>query len=152
MWSVFSRRCQDLPEGGGNLLVCYDDNGSPVGTLTLMLREKGGMRYLSHDNLAISNSCKRQGIATLLFKEMLKIAKEMDVDFISSATATTAHSLLMYHLKRGFKIRQKSYGHSYNSYNFILPIKKFKWLKIEPLRLCLYAMLTMKNKIKTVIK
>lgn len=138
--------------GGGYLLVCYDDNNVPVGTLTLIPRTKGKMKYLSHDNLAILNKCKGQGIATKLFNRMMEIAKELDVDFISSATATTAHSSVMYHLKRGFKIRQKSFGHSYNAYNFILPIKRLNWLKVEPLRLCLYAILTFKNKIKTIIK
>lgn len=135
----------------GILLVCYDDYNIPVGTLTLIPRVKGEMSYLSHDNLAISNDCKGQGIATKLFYKMMEIAKDMDVDFISSTTATTARSSVIYHQKRGFKIRQKSFGHSYNAYNFILPIKRFNWLKVEPLRLCIYAIFTLKNMIKKTI-
>ena len=47
-----------LLTGGGYLLLAINENEQIVGTVSLIERNKGGFRYISHDNLAVSSLCK----------------------------------------------------------------------------------------------
>lgn len=127
--------------GCGYLLVA-EKNGQTIGTVSYIERSKSGYKYASHDNLAVLSSCKGQGVARALFGEFLRIAKENDLDFITSCTATEADSSVRYHLKMGFVIWGKSYSKRYNSFSFIYPLKKFRLLRFEPFRWVVYAIKT----------
>ena len=56
-----------LLTGGGYLLLAINENEQIVGTVSLIERHKGGFRYVSHDNLAVSSLCKGKGVASNLF-------------------------------------------------------------------------------------
>ena len=42
----------------GYLLLAINENEQIVGTVSLIEHNKGGFRYVSHDNLAVSSLCK----------------------------------------------------------------------------------------------
>lgn len=99
-----------LARGGGRILIAYDDNEVAIGMVCLLEHRKHRYRYASHDNLAVLNKYKRRGVASRLFMEALKVAREEGYDFITSFTATTAATSVAYHQKSGFVIYQKSFG------------------------------------------
>ena len=132
----------------GFLLLAINDTGIAVGTVSLIEHNKGKFIYISHDNLAIASNCKGRGIASILFKEVLNIAEYQGYDFITSFTATIAKSSLAYHEKMGFIIYEKSFGKDYDSYSFIYPLKRFKFMRFKPFRLFVYTLLTLFHKIK----
>lgn len=134
-------------------MICvYNDEMQMVATLTLLIRNKGNFRYASHDNLAVASKYKGQGIASFVFDEALRISKEQNLAFLSSSTATNAGSSVAYLKKKGFLIYQKSFGKGYNSYNYILPLQRFKVLRCGLVRLPIYIVLSLKNKIRYLIK
>lgn len=133
---------------GGFLLLAVDENDKTVGTVSLLNHNKANFRYISHDNLAVSSHCKGKGVASRLFQEVLAVAKQEGYDFITSFTATTAQSSIGYHLKQGFIIYEKSYGKDYNSYSFIYPLKKMRFMRCKLLSRALYMLLTAKNRIR----
>lgn len=51
----------------GLVLLAINENVQIVGTVSLIEHNKGGFRYVSHDNLAVSSLCKGKGVATNLF-------------------------------------------------------------------------------------
>jgi L-amino acid N-acyltransferase YncA len=126
--------------GGGYLLIATENN-TIVGTVSLIERQKGKFHYASHDNLAISNKMKGKGVARIIFEEALRISKENDYDFLVSFTATNALSSVKYHKRVGFIIYAKSYGDKYNSYSFIYPIRRLKFLRFSLINRPIYAML-----------
>lgn len=132
----------------GFLLLAINDTGITVGTVSLIEHNKGKFIYISHDNLAIASNCKGRGIASILFKEVLNIAEYQGYDFITSFTATIAKSSLAYHEKMGFIIYEKSFGKDYDSYSFIYPLKRFKFMRFKPFSLFVYTLLTLFHKIK----
>lgn len=137
---------------GGYLVCIYDTDNRLIASVTILTRAKGNMKYAAHDNLAVASWCKGQGLSSVVFNEALSLAKELDLDFLSSSTATGATSSVVYHRKKGFLIYQKSYGSGYNSYNYILPLKRMKFLKYCLVRVPLYLLLTVKNKVKFMMK
>lgn len=133
----------------GDRLICvYDDDNQIVATVSMLNRRKRHMKYAAHDNLAVASSCKGQGLASVVFKEVMALAKELELDFLSSSTATTATSSVSYHKKKGFLIYQKSFGIGYDSYNYILPLRSMKYLKCNLIRIPLYLLFTAKNKLR----
>ena len=130
-----------IGSGGGYLLTANKDD-KIIGTVFFIKRKKGCFKYANHDHLGVANSYKGHGVARALFSEFLRIAKENDLDFITSVTATKAESSVHYHLKMGFVIWGKSYSKGYNSYSFIYPLKKFGILRYEPFRSIAYAIKT----------
>lgn len=136
---------------GGYLLVAEED-GSLVGTVSLINRRKGKYRYASHDNLAVLSSCKGKGVASALFAEVLRIVNKDNLDFITSYTATNAVSSVLFHKKMGFLIWGKNYGNEYNSYSFIYPLNSFKLLRNKPIRITIYWVKTSIGYIKKKIK
>lgn len=138
--------------GKGGYLLVAEEEGELVGTVSLINRRKGKYRYASHDNLAVLSVCKGKGVASALFAEVLRIAKNDNLDFITSYTATNAESSVRYHLKMGFVIWGKAYGKGYNSYSFIYPIKKFQLLRIAPFRWIVFAVKTGLGIIKKMVK
>ena len=126
---------------GGYLLLAINENEQIVGTVSLIERHKGGFRYVSHDNLAVSSLCKGKGVASNLFIEVLNVTRREGYDFIVSFTATTAESSVRYHLKNGFVIYEKTPGKGYDSYSFIYPLKRLGFMRIKPLNKMIYIIL-----------
>lgn len=131
----------EFVNGGGYLLLAINENEQIVGTVSLIERNKGGFRYVSHDNLAVSSLCKGKGVASNLFLEVLNVTRREGYDFITSFTATTAESSVRYHLKNGFVIYEKTPGKGYDSYSFIYPLKRFGFMRIKPLNKIIYIIL-----------
>lgn len=74
------------------------------GTVTLSLRkDKKGVIYGYHENLAINPVAKGQGVASLLQKACIEIIKDNGGEYEMSDTATKAVSSVQWHLKNGFK-------------------------------------------------
>lgn len=137
---------------GGYLLLAINENEQIVGTVSLIERNKGGFRYVSHDNLAVSSLSKGKGVASSLFQEVLNVARREGYDFITSFTATTADSSVRYHLKNGFVIYEMTSGKGYDSYSFIYPLRRFGFMRIKPLSKMIYVMLTFKRRIKNLLR
>ena len=138
--------------GKGGYLLVAEEEGSFVGTVSLINRGKGKYKYASHDNLAVLSLCKGKGVASALFAEVLKIAKKDKLDFITSYTATNAVSSVLFHKKMGFLIWGKNYGNEYNSYSFIYPLNSFKLLRNKPIRIAIYWVKTSIGYIKKKVK
>lgn len=136
----------------GYLFLALDESNKIVGTVSLIERFKGSFKYASHDNLAISSVNKGKGIASRLFREVLLVANLARYDFLTSFTATTADSSVLFHKKNGFVIYEKSYGSSYDSYSFIYPLKKMRFMRFIVFNKIIYVILTLRNKIKTIFK
>lgn len=137
----------------GEFLIClYNDNCQLLATVSLIIRSKGHTKYAAHDNLAVASWCKGTGLASIVFNEVLSLANELELDFLSSSTATNAASSVAYHKKKGFLIYQKSFGKGYNSYNYILPLRGMKYLKCNLVRIPLFVLLTAKNKVVFMLK
>lgn len=126
------------------MLVAKDGN-TIIGTLMLIFRRKGSSRYALHSNLAIASSHKGNGIAGLLFQEALRIAKDNNLDFINSFTATAAESSIRYHKKMGFLIYGKSFGKMRNAYSFIYPLRKYTFLRCLPICKMVFIAYTTKS-------
>lgn len=137
--------------GENYLLLVYNDDGVPMGTASLKIRQKFFCNYGTFENLGVASSFKRKGVGSILAKERIKIAKELNLDFLTSCTATNAESSVHYHLKMGFVIFGKNYGKGYNSYSFIYPIKKFKLLRIAPFRWMIFTVKTGLGIVKKIV-
>lgn len=85
---------------------------------------KYGLRYASHENLAVASDVKGKGVASRMLTEVKNAAIEKGLDFVLSDTAEGAKSSIKYHLKNGFRIYGKRHfpGRNYDSVTFILPI------------------------------
>lgn len=116
--------------GNGFYIVAYD-NDTVVGMVALIQKERYGIRYSTHECLAVLPSMSNKGIATLMFQTFLEVAHQVDTDFIISTTAEKAYSSIRYHKKNGFKtfLFVSFPSTPYYSYCFIYPIRKFKLLK-----------------------
>lgn len=137
---------------GGFLLLALDDFENIIGTVSLIDRSNAKYKYVSHDNLAVSNANKGKGVATLLFKKALSLAYLEGYDFIVSFTATTAKSSVLFHKKMGFVIYAKFYGSNYNSYGFIYPLKKMMIVRFLGVGKVVFMLKTLVNYIKNVVK
>lgn len=102
----------------------YQDNVLVGMNVLNSIRDKFGIRFGTHELLAVANNVKHQGIGSALFKELVREAKSLKLDFILSDTAEQATSSIKYHEKNGFLIYGKSHyvGRTYDSVNFILPL------------------------------
>ncbi len=138
--------------GMGGYLLVAEEEGIIVGTVSLINRRKGKFTYASHDNLAVHSSCKGKGVASALFTEVLRLAQEYNLDFITSYTATNAVSSVLYHKKMGFLVIGKSFGKGYNSYSFIYPLNCFKLLRNKPIRAVVYWVKTSIGYIKKKVR
>lgn len=136
----------------GYLLLAINENEQIVGTVSLIEHNKGGFRYVSHDNLAVSSLCKGKGVASNLFLEVLHVTRREGYDFITSFTATTAESSVRYHLKNGFVIYEKTPGKGYDSYSFIYPLKRFGFMRIKPLNKMIYTIIPYLRKIIKILR
>ena len=137
---------------GGYLLLAINENEQIVGTVSLIERHKGGFRYVSHDNLAVSSLSKGKGVASSLFQEVLNVARREGYEFITSFTATAADSSVRYHLKNGFVIYERTPGKGYDSYSFIYPLKRFGFMRIKPLSKMIYIILPYIRRIKKILR
>lgn len=82
-----------------------EDTKEFVGTNTLMIfSDKNRKKYGYMEYVAISNTCKRSGVGTLLIDSLHKEAESQHCSFVLSDTSTKAESAVRYHLKNGFKI------------------------------------------------
>jgi len=127
------------------VLLIAKDSSIIIGTLMINFRKKGFLHYASHNNLAVASCYKGKGIASLLFQEALRIAKENNLDFINSFTATAAESSNRYHLKMGFVIYGKSFGKIRNSYSFIYPLRTYNFLRCLPVCKMVYIAYTIRS-------
>ena len=103
---------------------------------------------MSRDYLVTKAEYKGKGVASLLFREMLNLCKESQLDFIVSVTNPRAISFVKYHLSRGFKIYCKNYNGEVRSYSFIYPLRKFRFVNNALIRYIMYAGLTSINLIR----
>lgn len=110
---------EDLKRNTENAyVITVNDGQNLLGFVSLTIREKGGIHYGVHEFLSVSPKMKRKGIGSLLFNEVLLLAKKQNLMFISSTTSVKAISSVKWHLKNGFKIfRLLSYP-STNYYSF----------------------------------
>ena len=115
--------------GDGYYIVAYDDE-KVVGMLALLQKERFGIKYSTHECLAVDPEMKNKGIASKMFPRFLELAKELNTDFIISTTAEKAKSSIRYHKKNGFKtfLFVSFPSTPYYSYCFIYPIRKLKFL------------------------
>ena len=126
------------------LFLAYTEDNIPVGTAMLKIRSKYGLKYGGYENLAVRSQYKGKGVAKLLFNERFKKAQSLDLDFLTSTTATQAFSSVQYHKKMGFIIYKKSYNRRmYNSYNYIYPLKRLKLLNVGLFRSIVYCLNTL---------
>lgn len=132
---------QDL-KGDNYLIVAYNENDIPVGSSSLKVREKGPFHYGTLENVCVSSSAKRNGLASIIADEIKILANELKLDFLTSATACNATSSVKFHKKNGYLIYQKSFGKDYNSYSFIQPLNKLRFFKFLPLRIAVYVLAT----------
>lgn len=128
--------------GESYLFIAYDNNENPVGTVSLKIRRKKRYVYGGYENLAVRNTSKGTGVASVLTDELIRFSTEKNLDFITSTTACKARSSVCFHKKKGFKIYMKSFAKKYDSYNFILPLKKLRFLRIEVFRVIIYLIAT----------
>lgn len=116
--------------GNGYYIVAFE-NDTVVGMVVLIQKERYGIRYSTHECLAVLPSMSNMGIASLMFQTFLEVANQVDTNFIISTTAEKAYSSIRYHHKNGFKtfLFVSFPSTAYYSYCFIYPIRKFKFLK-----------------------
>lgn len=116
--------------GEGYYLVSYEE-GKVVGMVSLLQKERYGIKYSTHECLAVDPTYKNKGVASKLFLRFLELARDVNIDFIISTTAEKAYSSIRYHHKNGFKtfLFVSFPSTAYYSYCFIYPIRKFKFLK-----------------------
>ena len=116
--------------GEGYYLVAYEE-GKVVGMVTLLQKERYGIKYSTHECLAVDPTYKNKGVASKLFSRFLELARDVNSDFIISTTAEKAYSSIRYHKKNGFKtfLFVSFPSTPYYSYCFIYPIRRFKFLK-----------------------
>jgi len=96
---------EDLKRNTENAyVITVNDGQNLLGFVSLTIREKGGIHYGVHEFLSVSPKMKRKGIGSLLFNEVLLLAKKQNLMFISSTTSVKAISSVKWHLKNGFKI------------------------------------------------
>lgn len=130
-FSYVSYTAEDLMKHvkDGYYIVGYIDD-KVVGMVALLQKERFGVKYTTHECLAVDPELKNKGIATKLFLSFLEIAKELHSDFIVSTTAEKASSSIRYHKKNGFKtfLFVSFPSTPYYSYCFIYPINRFKFL------------------------
>lgn len=114
----------------GYYIVAYEGD-SVVGMVALLQKERYGIKYTTHECLAVDPNMKNKGIASKMFAQFLEIAKNLKADFVISTTAENAKSSIRYHNKNGFKtfLFVSFPTTPYYSYCFIYPIRKFRILK-----------------------
>lgn len=127
-FSYTSYSIEDLREhvGDGYYIVAYDDNDNIVGMVTLIKKKRMGIRYTTHECLAVDPNIKNKGVATIMFQSFKELAVKLNSSFIISSTAEKAYSSIRYHCKNGFKkFLYVSFPNTdYYSYGFVLPLKK----------------------------
>lgn len=111
--------------GDGYYIVAYD-NDNIVGLVALIQKKKMGIRYTTHECLAVDPNMKNKGLATIMFQSFKELAGKLDSGFIISSTAEKAYSSIRYHQKNGFKkfLYVSFRNTDYYSYGFVLPLKK----------------------------
>ena len=126
--------------GEGYIIVAFEDR-DVVGMLVLLQKKRFGFKYSTHECLAVLPSKSNNGIASLMFKRYLDVAKELNSNFIISSTAEKAYSSIRYHHKNGFKtfLFVSFPSTSYYSYCFIYPLKRFRLLKYSLFNKPLFA-------------
>lgn len=126
--------------GDGYCIVAFEDS-EVVGMVALLQKERLGIKYSTHECLAVLPSKSNKGIASLMFKRFLEVALELNSDFIISTTAEKAYSSIRYHHKNGFKtfLFVSFPSTSYYSYCFIYPIKRFRLLRYSLFNKPLFA-------------
>lgn len=131
-FSYASYSAEDLNKhiGDGFYIVAFEGE-KVVGMVALLQKERHGIKYSTHECLAVDPEMKNKGIASKLFSRFLELAKDINSDFIISTTAEKAYSSIRYHKKNGFKtfLFVSFPTTPYYSYCFIYPIRKFKFLK-----------------------
>lgn len=124
----------------GYYIVAYEGD-CVVGMVALLQKEKYGIKYTTHECLAVDPNMKNKGVATELFARFLEIAKELKAAFVISTTAEKAKSSIRYHIKNGFKtFLFVSFPITpYYSYCFIYPIRRLRILKFGVFNKPLFA-------------
>lgn len=113
---------EDLERRSANntVLVAIDnDVGKLVGTVSIEIINDDNGIWAHHLNLAVKPEYKGQGIATLLLKRLLAIAKANGCDYVISDTAVGAKSSVRWHLKNGFRIIELISWKSTNYYSYV---------------------------------
>lgn len=118
--------------GDGYCIVAFEDS-LVVGMVALLQKKRFGIKYSTHECLAVLPTKSKKGIASLMFKRFLEVAVEINTGFVISTTAEKAYSSIRYHHKNGFKtfLFVSFPSTSYYSYCFIYPIKQFRLLKYD---------------------
>lgn len=108
-----------------SVLVGAYENEELIGVVMFNeITSKFGIRYDSHENLAVASKAEGNGVASKMLTELKIAAVENKLDLVLSDTAECAKSSIRYHLKNGFRIYGKRHfsGRNYVSVTFILPI------------------------------
>ena len=86
------------------IVAVETDNNELIGTVSIKFcKDRKSERYVFHKHVAVASFAKRQGVGSLLLKEVIRIAKETGVDYIRSGTSVNAKSSVKWHEKNGFK-------------------------------------------------
>lgn len=107
------------------LLIASDELGNPVGMITLTPKYRMGLHFGHVENVVVTPNIKRSGVMTALCAEMICLAKNKGMSFLTSTTATNATSSVKWHKKNGFlKLRKLKFKNkNYFSYYFVMPLK-----------------------------
>ncbi len=102
----------------------YQDDSLIAMNVLNSIRTKFGFTFGTEEYVAVISKAKRKGIGYALFKECIKEAQNLGLDFILSDTAVYANSAILNHKKVGFKVYGYSHypGRVYESVNFIYPL------------------------------
>ena len=105
------------------LFVAYNEK-YPVGSITIKVKKRCGLKYGSLKYGATSSNTKRKGIGTMLLNAIMDFAKAQKLLFIISATASNAESSVKWHKKNGYIpfLYRKFRERSYSSIVFLNPI------------------------------
>lgn len=118
--------------GDGFVFAGKDDTGNLLGlmVLTILSDNSGYLQFV-----ATEPSLKHSGVASALFKALIKKCGDLNLDHLGSSTADGAISSVKWHLKMGFK--KYSYYSSpktnYYSYIFRYQLKEKKYFTVKRL-------------------
>jgi GNAT superfamily N-acetyltransferase len=88
----------------GATVVIINHNDQIVGFSALYPRFRLNRMYANGELVAVSPHYRHQGIAKLMLKRRIKIAKSIGCLWLEEDTAVTAHQSVKWHLSAGFKI------------------------------------------------
>ncbi len=112
--SSFEAFVQYLKKNESHVFVAIDPcTQKMVGTSTIIIRSRKGVRYGHHGLWAVS--AQGRGIGSKLLKEEIEYAKSYGLRYVESDTAEEAKSSVRAHLKNGF-VKAGYYSFPFTNY------------------------------------